>query len=109
MPPALRFWGCPGAGTGIKPDFHAIALCDTCHNQIQHDQGICTLTGEPDKYKAREILNRWAIEAVESWCKIGVKARLSYDHLNEIPPVELLGWAEKKGVERCLPQEYRGA
>lgn len=96
-----------GSGTNIKPGFHAIALCDTCHNHVQHDQGICALTGEPDKYKAREILNRWAIEAVEAWCKIGVKARLGYDHLNEMPPVELLAWAEKKGIDRYLPEEYR--
>lgn len=98
-----------GSGAGIKPPYHAIPLCDHHHNQVQHDQGICSLTREADKYKARDILNRWAVEAVEAWCKIGVKAALGHEHLNEIPPVELLGWAEKKGVERCLPQEYRGA
>ena len=96
-----------GAGTNIKPLYHAIALCDTCHNLVQHDQGICTLTGEPDKYKARDILNRLAIEAVEAWCKIGVKARLGYGRLNEIPPFELLSWAERKGIDRYLPSEYR--
>lgn len=96
-----------GAGTNIKPPYHAIPLCDPCHNQIQHDKGICTLTGESDKYKAREVLNLWALQEVESWAKTSLKEQLGYAHLNEIPPIKLLVWAEKKGIERYLPSEYR--
>lgn len=98
-----------GSGTGIKPLYHAIALCLKDHRLVQHDQGICTLTGKADKYEAREVLNRWAVESVADWCKVTIKEVLGYEHLNEIPPFELFAWAEKKGIERYLPEEYRGA
>ncbi len=96
-----------GSGTGIKPDYHAIALCDHHHNHVQHDKGICSLTGKSDKYEAREVLNLWAVEAVAAWSKMTIKARLCYEHLNEIPPVDLFAWAERSGIERYLPEEYR--
>jgi hypothetical protein len=97
-----------GSGTGIKPEYFAIPLCDHCHNQVQHDKGICALTGLDDKYQARERLGRWAMEAVEAWAKFRVKTALGSEHLNEIPPVSFLRWAQKVGVEQYLPQEYRG-
>jgi len=96
-----------GSGTGIKPPYHSLPLCDHHHNQVQHDQGICALTGKADKYEARELLNRWAVETVESWAKLSIKTATGYEHLNELPPIELLAWAEKKGIDRYLPEEYR--
>jgi hypothetical protein len=95
-----------GAGTGIKPTYSAVPLCQKCH-QIQHTGGIVAMTGAKDVTTAREQLQQERIRFVEEWAWEVSKHNFEDDSYSRIPPEEVLAWAEKHGIERYLPQEYR--
>lgn len=67
-----------GAGTGIKPQYSAIALCDT-HHRLQHVNGETPFGGPEwfDKQRAAHLV---------SWVKSVLYARLNTDSLAKVPP-----------------------
>lgn len=89
-----------GAGTGIKPQYSAISLCDG-HHRIQHQQGESELA-------PRGWWESTAVSQVEHWCWETLKAQLGYESWKHVPPAVLCQWATKHGVERYLPGPYRG-
>lgn len=96
-----------GAGTALKPDYSAIPLCPSrlvgdrriegCHEK-QHRVGESGLAVNFDKAR---------IKYVTQWVWETLKAELGYAHWNEVPPGELLAWAEARGLEEYLPAAYR--
>lgn len=87
-----------GAGTGIKPEYSAVALCSKHHDQ-QHRQGETAFGG-------REWFDQRRIEAVQQWAWDTLKSQLGYQTWADIPPMILKGWAESHGIERLIPEGY---
>lgn len=90
-----------GAGTGIKPPYCAIPLCDS-HHQDAHQHGDSML-GDRDWW------DRQRIEHVQAWAWSALKSQLGYEHWNQVPPHVLIEWAVKHGVQALLPGAYRSA
>jgi hypothetical protein len=87
-----------GAGTGVKPPYSAIALCDGHHRQ-QHQHGESALGG-------RDWFDRQRIAHVQRWCWERLKRELGYDTWAEVPPHKLYVWAQFHDVEKLLPACY---
>lgn len=90
-----------GAGTGIKPEYSAIALCSMCHN-LQHQKGEGALGG-------KEQFDKWRIDQLEQWAWETLKAGLGHSHWSNVPPAEMLAWAQRYELDRYLPAIYRQA
>jgi hypothetical protein len=88
-----------GAGIGIKPQHAAIPLCNK-HHMLQHQKGEGALGG-------KEWFDEQRIKHVEKWAWECLKTQLGYDSFKHVPPVELLAWAQSKGVEKYLPACYK--
>jgi hypothetical protein len=86
------------AGTGYKPPYRAIPLCDTCHHK-QHQHGESALEVDFDKALGG-YLNRWGHDRLRE--ALGGK-------LKEIPFDTFLAWAEKNELEDVLPSTLRAA
>ncbi len=90
-----------GAGTGIKPKYCAIALCNH-HHQHSHQHGDSTLGN-------REWWDMQRVKHVEAWAWEVLKQKLGYAHWNECPPRALADWAMAQGISHLLPVLYRDA
>lgn len=97
-----------GSGTGIKPEYSAIPLCDE-HHQLQHQKGESAVA-------PREWWDKKRIEHLQKWCWETLKTKLGYTSWSDVPPWELLTWAEKVEVSgkdgsmwlpRCYYDKYR--
>lgn len=88
-----------GAGTGIKPSYSAIPLCNKIH-QTQHAHGESSIAPKEEWDKQR-ILH------VERWAWERLKRQLGYEHWNEVPPQELIDWAKERRLEVYLPSMYQ--
>ena len=84
-----------GSGTGIKPEYSAIPLCDM-HHQWQHREG-------ESAFESREWFDKKRIEYLVKWCWETLKTELSYDSWSNVPPWELLKWAEDHQVSCSGP------
>lgn len=87
-----------GAGTGIKPEYSAIPLCDG-HHRAQHQHGESELGG-------KEQFDRARIYWLKKWCWETLKQTLGYDHWNEVPPPKLMEWAVENEVSHLVPPGY---
>ena len=88
-----------GAGTGIKPPYSAIPLCDK-HHQLQHQKGESAIEG------GRHWFNQKRIQYLQQWCWETLKATLGYESWADVPPWVLKEWALKHELERYLPNDY---
>lgn len=79
-----------GSGTGIKPEYSAIPLCDT-HHAAQHSLGE-SMIGD------REWWDKKRIEYLQRWCWLKLKADLGYASWTEVPPSRLYEWAKQNDV-----------
>jgi hypothetical protein len=89
-----------GAGTGMKPKYSAIPLCNN-HHQLQHQQGESALGGKDwcDKQRARYLTD---------WCKNQIYAIFNVDSLAQIKKDDFTGWAECYGIYNTLPLALKG-
>ena len=94
--------GLEGGGTGIKPKYSAVSVCNTAH-QRQHNNG----------YESVLPMVQWIARAhqqVTQWASETIKADLGRDHWHQVAPVELLQWCAERGVDKSwLPRIYRDA
>ncbi len=90
-----------GSGTGIKPMYSAIALCDA-HHKKQHQLGESAIGPEAWWSTKR-------IQAIENWCWFKLKTDLGYGSWAEVPPAALAQWAEQRELETYLPTCYKEA
>lgn len=90
-----------GAGTGHKPDYACVPLTDAEH-KTQHAHGETALAPQAEWDKAR-------IQYVEDWCWDAIKTALGKASMADVPPAELLAWAQKRDVANYLPECYRSA
>jgi hypothetical protein len=90
-----------GAGTGRKPEFSALPLCDGHHRQ-QHQHGE-SIFGD------REWWDRRRADYLTTWARRNLEAMLGVESIGDVPPATLLAWAQRAGVAHLLPREYREA
>lgn len=90
-----------GAGTGIKPPYCAIPLCDHHHGQ-SHQYG-------DSRIGPREWWDHKRIEHVQRWAWEALKSSLGYEHWSGVPPTVLRDWADEHGLSMMLPNAYRSA
>ncbi len=88
-----------GAGTGIKPEYSAVPLCDW-HHRKQHELGESSVGG-------RGFLDRQRVRWLSEWSKEMVKEQLGVDSLAGVSPDMLEGWCAGVGVECHIPEEYQ--
>jgi hypothetical protein len=84
-----------GAGTGIKPPYSCIPLCDR-HHGLAHQHGDSHLG-------PREWWDRRRIEAVEKWARASLVRQLGEDSLTRVDPVVVREWARQKGFGHLIP------
>ena len=88
-----------GSGTGIKPPYSAVPLCDH-HHSMQHQYGESSVGG-------REYFDRQRIRHLEQLGWDELKGQLGFGSWSEVPPNVLREWSETHGVVKLLPDLYR--
>jgi hypothetical protein len=87
-----------GAGTGIKPPYSAIPLCDH-HHREQHAAGESCLA-------PRDVWDATRMRAIESWAWERLRGALGVSSMAEADPVAVRRWAESHNVTGLLPDGY---
>lgn len=88
-----------GAGTGIKPPFSALPLCNN-HHMLQHQKGEGALGG-------KEWFDQQRIKYVEQWAWETLKAALGYESFADINPRIIYDWAQPHDLIKYLPSSYK--
>lgn len=83
-----------GAGTGIKPKFSAIPLCDL-HHKLQHQHGESHLA-------PKWAWDNAAADVRREWFHGRMLATFEEDSLSKISPEVFHEWCERHGVEKYL-------
>lgn len=87
------------AGTGIKPDYSAVALTHAEH-RLQHDKGESALM-------PRDELERKASESAAEWCKGKIRAQLGYTSFSNVPLAEFCTWARERKLWKYVPAQVK--
>lgn len=80
---------------GVGP-YGAIPLCAVHAKRAEKDQSAWGV-------------EKLRVECCEDWCWEVIKQTLGYASMRDVPPAELLRWAQRAGVDRYLPGCYREA
>lgn len=88
-----------GAGTGIKPEYSAIPLCQSCHS-LQHLQGESAIGGA-------DVLEKRANRFVSEWAWSALALALDVDSMTQVSPAAIVAWAETKSVAHLLPAKIK--
>ncbi|WP_020409838.1 hypothetical protein [Hahella ganghwensis] len=87
-----------GAGTGIKPQYSAIPLLHSVHVR-QHQEGESAIA-------PREWWDEQRVKHLHGWSRFMIKNQLGYESWADVPPAELLTWAQSRGIDRHIPRGY---
>ena len=88
-----------GAGTGIKPEYSAVALCDRCH-QKQHAQGYSALA-------PIDTWEKWVAMARQMWGHDQLRRIFGATSMTAVPASMVLQWLDARGLMRTLPREFQ--
>jgi len=86
-----------GAGTGIKPEYSAVPMCDF-HHKLQHSKGESGIGG-------KEFIDRQRVKHLERWSRERIRERMGFASWSEISPAALLVHVGD-GFILNIPQEY---
>lgn len=96
-----------GSGTAIKPLYSAIPLTYHEHHEC-HQQGD-SYAGDEEWWEKKRI------QYLHEWCWLTAKDQIQSDNpdiecdsFGSIPPKLVLGWAMRRGIEKFLPNAYKG-
>lgn len=87
-----------GSGTGIKPKYSAVPLCQACHRR-QHQQGESAIGG-------KDYLSDQAVKHVQAWSWAALSERLGETSMTHVKPAMLVEWARTRGLLWLLPTQY---
>lgn len=90
-----------GFGKGIKGSYAAVPLC-AFHHRLHH-------TETEDAIGGREYLDKKRVETVSGWVWATIKDDLRVASMRDAAPGWVHAWAQKRSVERYLPESYREA
>lgn len=88
-----------GAGTGHKPEYSAIPLCDACHHR-QHQYGESAIGG-------REAIDKLAAQHLERWAWAALAHAAGEESMTWVEPSRLCAWFESVGLRWVVPDGYR--
>lgn len=88
-----------GAGTGIKPPYSAIPLCDN-HHQLQHKMGEEAMGG-------KEWFDKQRGEHLAAWVKSRIYTMMNTDSLTKISPLEFGVFCDSLGIRHTLPRSVQ--
>ena len=85
-----------GAGTGIKPDYSAVPMCDH-HHRLQHQKGESAVGGKDhlDRERARH-LSRWMAKTI-----------FNQESMGHVYPAQVQYWCKKNEITQYLPDAYK--
>lgn len=85
-----------GAGTGIKPQYSAVPMCDA-HHRLQHERGESAFGGMEwfDKQRAAHLVN---------WIKSILYQKLNTDSLAKVHPAVFEDLINSIGIGHTLPR-----
>lgn len=88
-----------GAGTGVKPEYSAVPMCDA-HHKLQHQKGESAVG-------SKELMDdkRWYY--LIEWAKTRLANSFGQESMGWVRPEALVEWAIGNGVEDLLPEAYR--
>lgn len=86
-----------GAGTGKKPEYSAIPLCNDCH-QEHHQHGESVLGG-------KDWFDKQRIEHLHSWCWNKLKTDFGYYSWSKVPYEVFIGWVNDNNLHKYLPEK----
>ncbi|HET9680327.1 MAG TPA: hypothetical protein VFP95_07195 [Gammaproteobacteria bacterium] len=90
-----------GSGTGIKPGYSAVPLCDK-HHQLQHQKGESALMAKVNwDAAADKYLLEWGWETLRTHLGVG--------SMRDASPAAVVEWARSRDVAQFLPAIYRMA
>ena len=90
-----------GAGTGKKPEYSAVPMCDF-HHTIQRQQGESAVGG-------KEHLDKESAKYLDKFGWWALKKTLGYASMRDVPPKVLHDWAFEHGLVSLLPPAYQEA
>lgn len=90
-----------GAGTGIKPEYSAVPLCNL-HHSLQHQKGESALGGK-DWFDAQRV------RFVQKWAAHKLAGHFAEGSIGDVEPCMVRAWAEATVVTAWLPTVYRNA
>lgn len=88
-----------GAGTGIKPEYSAIPLCDA-HHRLQHQHGESAIGG-------KEWCDAQRIKYVEAWAWDQFKFLFGVQSMADLDPARVRNVLGPHPIARYLPEAYR--
>lgn len=80
-----------GAGTSIKPEYAAIAMCHH-HHQMQHQHGESSVDVRGGSWE------KCLVKSLEVWSSSVIKEKLGYASWRDVPPEELNKWKSEHGL-----------
>lgn len=87
-----------GAGTGIKPVYSAVPLCQACH-RLQHQQGESAVGG-------KDYLSKQAEQHVQAWAWAALSGLFNETSMTHVKPSQLAEWADINGLTWLIPTSY---
>lgn len=88
-----------GSGTGIKPPFSAVPMCDG-HHQVQHQKGESAFGG-------KEFLDKKMGYYLDLWASRKLAIDLGYESMGCVPPETVRAWAMDNELMQYLPGVYK--
>lgn len=87
-----------GAGTGIKPVYSAVPMCDH-HHQKQHTEGESAIGG-------KDFIDKKRIIFLESWSRLTMKTKLGIESMTQLSPQHLELFLRDTGINVNIPTEF---
>lgn len=88
-----------GAGTGIKPEYSALPLCQKCHLK-QHNEGYSAVA-PPATWE------KWASGARHQWGHERLRQIFSTTSMTAVPMKYVLDWMAEHELSHLVPKEFR--
>lgn len=88
-----------GAGTGIKPRYSAVSMCNK-HHQLQHQHGESEVGG-------KDHLDNLRNKNVVEWASTRLAAHFNQPSMGYVAPSDLKQWAIDHDVVYYLPAAYK--
>lgn len=87
-----------GSGTGIKPEYSAIPMCNK-HHMEQHHYGESHFGG-------KEVFDTKAGEYKAKWAHMKLRKVFNVEHLRDVSLEDIRAWATEANVYHALPSMF---
>lgn len=88
-----------GFGKGVKGPYAAVPMC-AGHHGLQHNKGEEAVGG-------RAYMEQKAQDTRVAWIWSEIKDDIGVASMRDADPKKVLAWAQRKGIDKHLPAEFR--